>query len=262
LDPRCVAAMDWLPPEELLQNPDGLQPEFFEHLKAWEMVRTAEFGVIFDMDDTMFHSKPHVLPTFRHAVRRLTGIEISDALLSQHHGKTTEQFAAYLEQELHVPVPAKEFNELLDVFEDSLHRSREVKPFRGFVQLMDQLEQVGIPIAVGTSSGRRRAERILRQLNSRERMLAVVTSEDVERHKPYPDVFLEAASRLGLPPERCIVVEDSFGGLQAARAGGMVPIANDMGYHTDAELRIAHHVVTQYDMLTVDRLTELVKRHV
>jgi HAD superfamily hydrolase (TIGR01509 family) len=113
----------------------------------------------------------------------------------------------------------------------SVHRRRlmdggiPVKP--GVVELLDFLASRGLPLAVATSAGRATAEHHLGHAGLLDRFTALATRDDVERAKPHPDVYLEAARRLGVAPERCLAFEDSNIGLEAAHAAGamafMVP---------------------------------------
>jgi HAD superfamily hydrolase (TIGR01509 family) len=76
-----------------------------------------------------------------------------------------------------------------------------------------------MPVAVATGSSPPTILPIMRHLGIE--VDAIVTAHDVERGKPFPDLFLSAAEKLGLPAERCVVVEDSDVGIEAARAAGM-----------------------------------------
>lgn len=100
-----------------------------------------------------------------------------------------------------------------------------VKP--GVVELLDFLAERGLRLAVATSAGRATAETHLAKAGLLDRFDAVATRDDVLRAKPHPDVYLEAARRLGVAPEDCIAFEDSNVGLAAAHAAGtmafMVP---------------------------------------
>jgi HAD superfamily hydrolase (TIGR01509 family) len=78
-----------------------------------------------------------------------------------------------------------------------------------------------IPIAVASGGFREIILKQLVQIGCHDWFQAIVTAEDTERHKPHPDVFLEAARRMGVPPQECLVYEDSDLGLQAARAASM-----------------------------------------
>jgi len=78
-----------------------------------------------------------------------------------------------------------------------------------------------LPMAVASGSTHRVLEQVLARLDIRQLFQAVVTSEDVAHQKPAPDIFLEAACRLGVPPQQCRAYEDSDLGMQAIRAAGM-----------------------------------------
>jgi HAD superfamily hydrolase (TIGR01509 family) len=113
----------------------------------------------------------------------------------------------------------------------SVHRGRlmdggiPVKP--GAVELLEFLGGRGLPLAVATSAGRATAEHHLGRAGLLDRFTALATRDDVDRAKPHPDVYLEAARRLGVAAERCLAFEDSNIGLEAAHAAGamafMVP---------------------------------------
>ena len=78
-----------------------------------------------------------------------------------------------------------------------------------------------LPMAVGTGSEWWSAERVLKRIGVLDWFSAVVCADHVQRHKPEPDVFLEAARRLGVDPQHCCVYEDTDLGLAAGRAAGM-----------------------------------------
>ena len=90
---------------------------------------------------------------------------------------------------------------------------------------------------------------------------AVVSSDDVGRGKPHPDVFLEAARRLGAAPSRCVVIEDSLNGILAARAAGMIAVLvpnASMPPYPGAE-EAATYILDRLDLLDVDRLAEVAR---
>jgi HAD superfamily hydrolase (TIGR01509 family) len=97
-----------------------------------------------------------------------------------------------------------------------------VKP--GAIELLDFLEARGVPRAVATSAGRTTAEHHLARAGILGRFQALATRDDVTHAKPEPDIYLEAARRLGVAPERCIAFEDSNVGLTAAHAAGTMAI--------------------------------------
>lgn len=83
----------------------------------------------------------------------------------------------------------------------------------------------GWRVGLATGSIRREAELALRSLGIRERFRAIVAREDCGKGKPDPEPYLRAADGLGLPPRRCVVVEDAPGGVRAAKSAGMACVA-------------------------------------
>jgi sugar-phosphatase len=95
----------------------------------------------------------------------------------------------------------------------------------GCRELVDAARARPVPCAVASSSTRRLVEASLVRFGLLDRFDAVVTGDSVPKAKPAPDIFLRAASLLDVPPEACVVLEDSILGVQAARAAGMAVIA-------------------------------------
>jgi beta-phosphoglucomutase-like phosphatase (HAD superfamily) len=89
---------------------------------------------------------------------------------------------------------------------------------------------------------------------------AEVCGLDVAHGKPAPDIFLLAAQRVGVPPERCVVVEDAMPGIQAAHAAGMPCVAICSAGHTHAELASAERVIDRFDELDVAAMESIVRR--
>jgi HAD superfamily hydrolase (TIGR01509 family) len=94
----------------------------------------------------------------------------------------------------------------------------------GAVELLDALRENECPMAIVTSSSRRTAEAHLTLAGIRDRFNTILTRNDVTRGKPSPDLYLLAASRLALHPERCVAVEDSNHGVTSAHAAGTITI--------------------------------------
>jgi len=96
-----------------------------------------------------------------------------------------------------------------------------LKPKPGLVRVLGELAAAGIAMAVGTSAQRRRTLETLDHFGIASRFGAVVTGDDVGATKPAPEIFLRAAELVGAAPVNTVVVEDSYVGIEAARAAGM-----------------------------------------
>jgi beta-phosphoglucomutase len=139
---------------------------------------------------------------------------------------------------------------------------RGVELLPGVFVLLERLHQAGFLQAIASSAPRANLDLIL-HLTGIERFLqAVVASEDTQRGKPDPQVFLVAAERLRVPPPRCVVVEDAVAGVQAARAAHMKSIAvRFVGHHPETALRQAGAdlVVATLEEVTVDTVEALLR---
>ena len=105
-----------------------------------------------------------------------------------------------------------------------LSRGR-LEPMRGAIALLDLLSAKGVPVAVATSAPAKNVEHTLRESGLAVRLPVVARGDEVVNGKPFPDVFLKAAEKLGVPPEECLAFEDAPIGVEAAIRAGMRCIA-------------------------------------
>lgn len=123
--------------------------------------------------------------------------------------------------------------------------AQRLEPSPELLRLLSELSRLGIPRAIASSSDSDWVAYLLDGLGLREQFQAISTGHDVERRKPAPDVYLLAAERLGVDPGRCVALEDSHHGVQAAQAAGMrvITIPNPVSVHQDlsrADARVEH----------------------
>ena len=97
-----------------------------------------------------------------------------------------------------------------------------VKP--GLLELLDWLEEGGIPCAVATSTRRERALLKLDRAGVRKRFAVIIGGDEIAHGKPAPDIYIAAATGLGMAPQRCLALEDSAPGVRSALAAGMAVI--------------------------------------
>lgn len=134
----------------------------------------------------------------------------------------------------------KQIAELGDYKED-LYRAEAEKGvglLPGVAELLDSIAAASGKQAIGSSAPRRNLELILRITGTSQYFAASVAMEDTQRGKPDPEVFLLGAKKVGVPPNRCIVIEDAPAGIQAAKAGGMRAVGvTFVGHHSADKLR-------------------------
>ena len=115
-----------------------------------------------------------------------------------------------------------------------------LKPLPGAVKIIRQCREQGLSLAIATSADRVKMEANLAELGIPASSFdAIITGLDVERKKPFPDIYLRAAEKIGLQPEECLVVEDAVSGITAAKRAGCrclaVSSTFDAGQLTEAD---------------------------
>ncbi|HEX7976634.1 MAG TPA: HAD family phosphatase [Anaerolineales bacterium] len=179
--------------------------------------------VIFDVDGLMLDTEPPARAAWRLALGE-RGLSVDDALFSQMAGRTKQDARELIVKVLPPDFPfdevyARRVHHLERYFAEN---GIPVKP--GLGNLLDYLEAHGYHKAVASSTYRELTVRKLDRAGVLERFEAVVGGDEVTNGKPAPDIFLEAARRLGVQPGECIVLEDSEAGIRAAHAAGMLPV--------------------------------------
>ena len=128
----------------------------------------------------------------------------------------------------------------------------------GFEALIAALRQHGVKTAVVTSSNIPKMESVYRHQPGFTALFdAILTSEDFDRSKPDPDCYQKAAQRLGAESDECIVFEDSFNGLRAGRAAGMVVVGLATTNAVETIRPLSDLQVKDYDGMTFERLQTL-----
>ena len=174
-------------------------------------------GLIFDCDGTLADTMPLHWRVWEKLARK-HGFDFTEERFYALGGVPTREIVATLAREQGLALDPlaiaheKEAQYMLQL--------PEIEPIPAIVEIARQ--HFGrLPLAVATGGTHRVIEIVLRHLGIRDWFAAVVTSEDVQRQKPAPDIFLEAARRLGVSPNLCRAYEDTDLGMQAIRAAGM-----------------------------------------
>lgn len=171
----------------------------------------------------MIDSEPIALVAWRAAFGEL-GHEAPDQLFLPLIGRNSRDSYSLLRAALGEEFPLDNVVSRLRFHSDA-HISAHGIPLKsGLQELLDFLDSTHLSRAVATSTHNQRAWEKLRITGIASRFETLVGGDEVENGKPAPDIFLAAARRLGVSPERCLVLEDSEAGVQGAAAAGMTPI--------------------------------------
>jgi HAD superfamily hydrolase (TIGR01509 family) len=179
-------------------------------------------AVVFDLDGVLVDSEA-VWDEARRALVAARGGTWRDDATRAMMGMSSVEWSRYVREELGVPMEPEAISAA--VVDDLERRYRERLPLiDGASEAVERLADAW-PLGLASSSNRPIIDLVLREAGLADRFAATVSSEEVARGKPAPDVYLEAARRLGVEPTRCAAVEDSSNGLRAAAAAGMRVVA-------------------------------------
>jgi beta-phosphoglucomutase len=180
------------------------------------------WGVVFDMDGVLVDSAEAHFESFMRLVaeygRSISREEFAKLFGRQNRDIMPALFGPLSEAEIEARSDRKEA-----LYRDLVRGNLPAIP--GAVDLVRALQAADVRMAIGSSGPRANVELIIQELGIGDALCGYVCSEDVRRGKPHPDVFVEAARRLDLPPARCVVIEDAPHGIEAAHAAGARAVA-------------------------------------
>ena len=186
------------------------------------MLRKPVEAVLFDMDGLLLDTEAVYIDAYGAAAQAM-GVEMSLAFCHSMIGVPSRECEAMIQDHFGPDFRVDRFHGHFNEHAGRLLDGHvPVKP--GAAEILDYLAGRGLPLAIATSSSVRTVQRHLGSAGLLGHFKAIATRYDVERGKPHPDVYLEAARRLGVAPERCIAFEDSNVGLTAAHAAGTMTI--------------------------------------
>jgi HAD superfamily hydrolase (TIGR01509 family) len=175
-------------------------------------------AVVFDLDGVIVDSE-QVWDEVRAAYTRERGAEYTERATRDMMGMSSREWSRYMVEQLGVPGTPEQIN--ADVVARMLSRYGTAPPYiDGAVEVVREVAERW-PVAIASSSNRELIDVVLRVSGLDELVHVAVSSEEVARGKPAPDVYLEAARRLGVDPAGCAAVEDSQNGIRSAKAAGM-----------------------------------------
>jgi HAD superfamily hydrolase (TIGR01509 family) len=206
-------------------------------------------AVVFDLDGVLLESEQVWNEAKRELVEERSG-QWRDSAPRDMMGMSSPEWSRYLREELGVDMDPEEISAEVVAHVESIYR-RELPLVPGAREAVERIGQHW-PLGLASSSNREIIDLFLELSGLAERFAVTVSSEEVERGKPAPDVYLEALRRLGAAPEASTAVEDSDNGIRAARAGRMrvVALPNPAYPPGDEALDLADAVIDSLDELT------------
>ena len=218
------------------------------------------FAAIFDMDGTLIDNTPYHFKSWQALLEKYDKGELSkETYYTSFSGVPVMETIKRVFGADHSEDGLKD---LLNEKEGFYRASYApfVAPVNGLENFLTDLKSSGIKMAMATSATIEDIDFILNRIPIRDDFDEIVNSSMVNKPKPNPQIFLKAAEKLIVPPEKCVVFEDSLAGIKAANSAGMKVVAITTG-HTADELHPVDLVINNYSELTVHKLAALFEKH-
>lgn len=212
-------------------------------------------AIIFDMDGVLVDSEEIHHRTEINMLKGL-GVDLSPEEHSQFVGRTDSYMWSALKKRYDLKESVERLIYLArERFVDNI--SGNARSISGAVDLVKGLHG-RLKLAVASSSCMDQVRMIIEEIGIKPYFETLVSGECITNSKPAPDIFLEAAKRLGVDPKNCVVIEDAVNGIAAARSAGMKCIGLTTSFSRE-KLSYAHLVVDNLNELNYDRIRELNK---
>ena len=204
-------------------------------------------SVIFDLDGTLVDSMWlwHEIDVEFLGQR---GLELPETYQKDIEGMSFTETAIYTKELFHLSESVEELKEIWNRM--AMKKYANEVPFKpGAEKFLQYCKSRNIPVGIATSNSRELVEAVGKSLHFEEYIQEIVTACEVERGKPAPDVYLEAASRLGAQPFRCLVFEDVPMGILAGKNAGMQVCAVEDAFSAgqqEEKRKLADYYIADY----------------
>ena len=210
-------------------------------------------AAIFDMDGVLTDSEPLINAAAIEMFRE-KGLSVQPEDFIPFVGTGEDRYIGGVAESYHFPLDLPAAKRRTYEIYLSLVPKR-LEPFPGAVHLVRLCQANGLRVAVASSADLIKIEANLRKIDlPPDQWDAIVSAEDVRSKKPAPDIFLAAARKLAVPPDRCVVIEDAVNGVQAAKAAGMRCVAVAHTFAVE-RLELADLVRPSIAQVSLDDLT-------
>ncbi len=199
-------------------------PEHPEMDELTAAVPAAPWGAVFDVDGTMVDNHPYHQRGWMELGRR-RGLPIDADYYKNHiHSRDNSVIMENMRRNFSRADLGQDIAEEKEGIYREIYRPH-VAEMPGLLRFLAELRDAGVPCAVASNAPEPNARMVVEELGVAAQFACLLTPAPGLAGKPAPDLFLEAARRMGLPPGRCVVFEDSFSGFHAAEAAGMPCVA-------------------------------------
>lgn len=190
-------------------------------------------AVIFNMNGVLLNSTPFIWKA-RDIYLEKYGVQINDGEISELLGKSLRDQLAIINRRHNLNIDYNDFSK--KTREIQLELMDGMKPSEGVGALIDDLLKNDVKIAIASLNLKKFILEDLKIIGLKDKFEVITSVEEVENHKPHPEILLKTAEKLKVVPGNCIVIDDGIDGLEAAKRAGMKSIALATKFHKKDDL--------------------------
>ncbi|MCL2705645.1 MAG: HAD family phosphatase [Spirochaetaceae bacterium] len=214
-------------------------------------------AVIFDMDGVLVDSEIYHFEAEKLILEKI-GISIQEEEIHSFVGLAMDKMWERIKIKYHLEKPVSKLVEEDTIFRVNYFRNvGEIPPIVGVKKLIEEIKKERLKTAVASSSHPDLIKTVLEASNLLQYFPVYLSGFQVKRGKPDPDIFLETAAKLDVKPAKCIVIEDSYNGVTAAKKAGMKCIGYQNPSSGKQDISAADLIIKNFDQLNLDLIKSL-----
>jgi HAD superfamily hydrolase (TIGR01509 family) len=210
--------------------------------------------IIFDMDGVIVDTEPvHRYAYFKHFDE--LNVLVTDEMFATYTGNSTRNVFQKLKSTFEIN---HEVEDLIQrkraIFNDAFDTKEDLHLIEGVEKLIKNLHENGLELIVASSASKVTIERVFKRFNLHQYFSHIVSGEDFPKSKPHPAIFEHAASLSKFPKSECIVIEDSWNGIESAVGAGIFCVGYNSEHSKMQDLSKANIIVNHFNELTLEQI--------
>ncbi|WP_432670661.1 HAD family hydrolase [Flavobacterium sp. SM2513] len=214
-------------------------------------------SVIFDMDGVIVDTEPvHRYAYFKHFDE--LNVPVTDEMFATYTGNSTRNVFQKLKNTFEIDFEVEDLiQRKRAIFNDAFDTKEDLFLIEGVENLIKNLHSNGFDLILASSASKVTIERVFKRFHLHQYFSNIVSGEDFPKSKPHPAIFEHAASLSKFPKDECIVIEDSWNGIEAAVGAGIFCVGYNSEHSKMQDLSKANVIVNHFDDLTIEQIKNL-----